>query len=187
MIRPILTCVSDKIESSHWRWPMKINRRDLFSCLPAGLLTLAGIGPAEGASGPSPITGEALKNTVILVLDREGRRDAWQTALAAEATARGWPDLPEIRHLVDVLDHENWPSYAADEWNAFLLSDLYALGRCPSDRTPGDRVIQTFLPSRDPDNPSHSLDNAAREAFYRLIGLARGSADSGASRPPIPE
>lgn len=153
---------------------MKINRRNLLSCLPAGVLTCAGIGPAEAASGAKPIAGEALNNTVILVLDREGRKAAWQTVLTSEAAARGWPALPEVRHLVDVLDQEKWPSYAVDEWNAFLSSDLYALGRCPSDRTPGDTLIQTSLPSGVPSGQTYSLRNAAGEAFYRLVGFLKG-------------
>ena len=152
---------------------MMINRRYLFSRLPASFLTLAGIG-SSAVADESVVSTDAIRDTAILVLDREGRKDAWQAALTSEAIARGWPITPEIRHLIDVLDHENWPSYAADEWNTFLSSDLHTLSRCPSDRTPGDMIIELSLPSGMPGASAHSLRNAAHEAFYRLVGFVRG-------------
>lgn len=111
---------------------------------------------------------------MILVIDLLGRKHDWQSSLAEHAAHRGWPALPEVRHLIDVFGPDRRPLFSQRDWMAFMPTSIDSLCDHPIEFSACAKTIRTLLPSDDSDDP-YSLNNAANEALLNLCGWCRGS------------
>lgn len=149
---------------------MKLSRRALLRCVPAGLIPGVTIDlPFIGTRTPA---AESQLGTgwTVLVIDVEGRSGPRHTALMHGDNEHFGPPVTEVRHLFGPTYIPDCDWIGAGHWTTFAQTSVASLSDPRDESSPRTATIGAMLPSGDPDEPAALLHDAGNEALFRLCG-----------------